>query len=153
MPVRSLILVAAATAMALITLGGGLYEYAVVDSAWPARPDIIMPSRGGLLRRNFWGPVHSLFEILLLISLAVLWFHPTVRVPLLVAFVAHAINRIWSLTDFIPKALAFEQADPDTVTEQAGLRWIRRSKLRLPLELTVSTAMIVALIAAARLAP
>src|ERR671925_496356 len=32
--------IALATALALIRLGGGLYEYRVVDPAWPRRPDI-----------------------------------------------------------------------------------------------------------------
>jgi hypothetical protein len=40
--------VVAATAFALMTLGGGLYEYLVVDPAWPKRPDVIQPARGGI---------------------------------------------------------------------------------------------------------
>ena len=36
----------AASALALISLGGGFYEFRVVDRAWPPRPDLIQPARG-----------------------------------------------------------------------------------------------------------
>jgi hypothetical protein len=58
--------------------------------------------------------------------------------------------RIWSAFDFIPKALAFERADPASITESAARRWSRRSLGRLPLDLVTSGAMLTALIAAAR---
>ena len=72
------------------------------------------------------------------------------RTPLLVALGSHAIMRIWSAFDFIPKALAFERADPASITEAAARRWSRRSLGRLPLDLVTSGAMLTALIAAAR---
>ena len=73
------------------------------------------------------------------------------RTPLLVALASHAIMRIWSGFDFIPKALAFERAEPASVTAEAALAWTRRSRLRLPLDLVTCTAMLWALAAAARL--
>jgi hypothetical protein len=39
---------APASAFALISLGGGLYEFRVVDPAWPCRPELIQPARGGV---------------------------------------------------------------------------------------------------------
>ena len=59
--------------------------------------------------------------------------------------------RLWSAFDFIPKALAFEKADPATVTEGAARRWSRRSLFRLPLDLITCGAMLAALVAASRL--
>jgi hypothetical protein len=37
-------LIALATALAFVSLGGGLYEYLVVDPFWPRRPELIQPA-------------------------------------------------------------------------------------------------------------
>lgn len=144
MPAWSLILLAVSTSLALVSLGGGAYEYLVVDPAWPARPEIIQPGRGGLSRRRFWIPAHTAFELTLLISLVSLWGTP-VRVPLLVALATHGLMRLWSAFDFIPKALAFERADPAAIDAAAARRWSRRSLARLPLDLATCSAMLTAL--------
>ena len=60
----TLVLIAITTLAACITLGGGLYEFLVVDPAWPKRPGIIQ----------------------------------------------------------LPKAVAFEKADPATVDETSAVR-------------------------------
>jgi hypothetical protein len=73
-----------------------------------------------------------------------------VRNFLLVALASHVVMRLWSAFDFIPKALAFERADPSSVTEAAARRWSRRSRWRLPLDLVTCGAMLTALVAAAR---
>lgn len=130
-----LILIAAATLMACVLLGGGLYETLVVDPYWPKRPGIIQARNGGISRRRFWIPAHSVFEALLIVALIVAWDRADVRLALLVALVSHAVMRVWSLLDFVPKAVAFERADPAAVDEAAAVRWTRRSLLRLPLDL------------------
>lgn len=143
--------VALTTALALVTLGGGLYEFSVVDSAWPRRPDLIQPARGGISRKRFWIPAHVAFELMLIVSLIIGWPHTVVRTCLLIALVSHAAMRIWSAFDFIPKALAFERADPSAVTETAAQAWRHRSLFRLPLDLVTSSAVLAAFAAAARL--
>jgi hypothetical protein len=144
-----LLLVALATALALASLGGGLYELLVVDPSWPRRPDIIQPQRGGISRKRFWIPAHTAFELSLIASLIAAWGHPALRAALLVALASHAVMRIWSAFDFIPKALAFERAEPAAVPYEAARRWSRRSKARLPLDLVTCGAMLTALVAAA----
>ncbi len=146
-----LLTVALATALALASVGGGLYEFMVVDPFWPKRPDLIQPSRGGISRKRFWITIHVAFEVLLIAALVWSWLQPAVRSWLLVALASHAIMRIWSGFDFIPKALAFERAEPGTVSEAAARAWTRRSRLRLPLDLVTCGAMLSALVAAARL--
>lgn len=147
----SLALVAGAAGLALASLGGGFYEYLVVDPFWPGRPDLIQPQRGGISRKRFWIPAHTVFEVLLIASLIATWGDPAVRTPLLVALASHAVMRLWSAFDFIPKALAFEKADPETIDAPAARRWSRRSLGRLPLDLVTCAAMLTALVAAARL--
>ena len=147
----TLLIVALATSLALISLGGGLYEFSVVDPAWPRRPDLIQPDRGGIDRKWFWIPSHVAFELLLVLTLVMAWSHPEARSWLWVAFASHAIMRVWSGVDFIPKALAFERAEPATLSEDAARRWTRRSRLRMPLDLVTCGAMLAALVHVARL--
>ena len=82
--------------------------------------------------------------MLLIITLVVAW-GSAARMGLLVALVSHAVMRVWSLVGFVPKAVAFEKADPATVDEAAAVRWTRRSLLRLPLHLMTCAAMLAAL--------
>jgi len=147
----SLLAIALAGSLALISVGGGLYEFLVVDPFWPRRPDLIQPDRGGISRRRFWIPAHVAFELLLILALVVSWSLPDVRFWLLVALASHATMRLWSAFDFIPKALAFERADPSTIGEDAARAWTRRSRLRLPLDLVTCGAMLAAFAAAVRL--
>ena len=141
----TLVLIAVTTLAACATLGGGLYEFLVVDPFWPKRPGIIQARNGGVSRARCGVPAHATFEVLLIVTLVVAWSHADVRGALLVALVSHALMRVWSLVDFVPKAVAFEKADPATVDEAAAVRWTRRSLLRLPLELITCGAMLVAL--------
>lgn len=141
----TLILIAAATLTACALLGGGLYETIVVDPAWPKRPGIVQAHNGGLSRRRFWIPAHSAFEVLVILSLIAAWDDAGVRLPLLIALASHAVMRVWSLIDLVPKAVAFEKTDPAAVDEAAAVRWTRRSLLRLPLDVITCVAMLTAL--------
>ena len=148
-----LVMVTLVAALALISLGGGLYEYLVVDPAWPRRPEIIQPQRGGISRKRFWIPAHSAFELVLIVTLIAGWTVAAVRTPLLVALGAHAVMRGWSAFDFIPKALAFERADRATIDERSARRWTRRSMGRLPIDLIVCAAAVCAVVACVRVTP
>ena len=141
----TLVLIAITTLAACATLGGGLYEYLVIDPYWPKRPGIIQSRNGGVSRARFWIPAHVVFEVLLIVSLIAAWNDAGVRAALLVALVSHAAMRMWSLVDFVPKALAFEKTDPAKIDEAAAVRWTRRSLLRLPLDVLTCAAMLAAL--------
>ena len=141
----TLVLIAITTLAACATLGGGLYEYVVIDPSWPKRPGIIQSRNGGVSRARFWIPAHVVFEVLLVVSLIAAWNDAGVRAALLVALVSHAAMRMWSLVDFVPKALAFEKTDPAKIDEAAAVRWTRRSLLRLPLDVLTCAAMLAAL--------
>ena len=140
--------IAIACALALASLGGGLYEFSVVDPAWPRRPELIQPARGGVSRKRFWIPAHVAFELALVAALVLAWPQPPVRAWLLVALASHALMRTWSAFDFIPKALAFERAIQ--VDEAAARAWTRRSRWRMPLDLLTCAAMLGALIEASQ---
>lgn len=137
-------------ALALIRLGGGLYEYRVIDPAWPARPDLIQPQRGGVSRRRFWIAAHVAFELSLIIALVATWSESSIRTWLLLGLASHVAMRVWSAFDFIPKALAFERLETSELDESAARRWTRRSLLRLPLDLMTCGTMLAALVTAAR---
>lgn len=148
----TLLLIAATTLLACALLGGGLYEILVIDPAWPKRPGIIQAHNGGISRRRFWIPAHTVFEVLLIITLIVAWSDADVRLALLIALTSHVVMRVWSLLDFVPKALAFEKADPVDVDETVARSWTRRSLLRLPLDIVTCLAMLTALLTAAAVA-
>ena len=141
----------AAQCFALMIVGGGFYEVLVVDPAWPKRPDLIQPDRGGISRRRFWMPVHTLFELSVISALVASWPMPEVRAWLWVALISHAVARVWSFVDFIPKAIAFERAEPGAITEASARKWTGRSVFRLPIELVSCGAMIVAVVRMARM--
>ena len=145
-----LVIVALAAALASACVGGSLYEFTVVDPFWPKRPDLVQPVRGGISRKRFWISIHVAFEVTLIAALVVAWSQSAVRDALLVGLASHAVMRLWSSFDFIPKALAFEKADPATVSEAAARAWTRRSRLRLPLDLVTCGALLTAFAAAAR---
>jgi hypothetical protein len=147
-----LIIMAVAAALASASVGGGLYEFSVVDPFWPKRPDLVQPARGGISRKRFWIAIHVAFEIVLIAALVSAWSQPAVRTCLLVALASHAVMRLWSAFDFIPKALAFEKAEPGTISEAAARAWTVRSRLRLPLDLVTCGALLWALVVAARTA-
>lgn len=146
-----LVLTALVAALACASVGGGLYEFSVVDPAWPRRPDVVQPRLGGISRKRFWIPMHVVFELTLLATLVAVWSSPAVRTCLWVVLASHSVMRIWSAFDFIPKALAFERAEPGGITEEEARRWIRRSRWRLPLDLVTCGAALAAFAAAARL--
>ena len=104
-------------------MGGGLYEFSVVDPFWPKPLDLVQPSRGGISRKRFWIAIHVAFEVVLIAALVSAWSQPAVRTCLLVALASHAVMRLWSAVDFIPKALAFEKSEPGAVSEAAARAW------------------------------
>jgi hypothetical protein len=138
----SLLLIAFAAALALISLGGAFYELSVVDPFWPRRPDLVQPAAGGISRRRFWIPAHVAFELLLIASLIVFWPEHDIRTRLLTGAASYAVMRLWSAFDFIPRALAFERAAPESITESAARAWTRRSHIRLSLDLVTCAALL-----------
>ena len=141
----------AAECFALMLAGGGFYEVLVVDPVWPKRPELIQADRGGISRKRFWIPVHTAFELSVISALVAAWPAPAVRGWLWVALISHAVARVWSLLDFIPKALAFERADPRSIAEASARKWTHRSVFRLPLELVSCGATIAAFARLARM--
>lgn len=143
-------LVALAAMLRFISIGGAIYEVVLVDRAWPGRPDIIRPADGGISRAHFWIPAHLAFELVLIAAIVSVWSSPTVRWPLVAALIVHGIMRAWSAARFIPEALRFERNDP-ALGQADAKRWVRESRLRLPLDLCAGIALLYGLIAAARI--
>src|ERR1700733_4022753 len=90
-----------AMVLGAIGLGGGIYETLLVDRVSPGNPAIIQPSRGGINRGLFWAPVHTLYELALLLSAWVVWRDNTARDWIIVANAAHVFTRGVSFAYFI----------------------------------------------------
>jgi hypothetical protein len=119
-----------ALVLGAVTLGGGFYETLLVDRVWPRTPAIIQPRRGGIDRKLFWGPVHGLFELTLLLALWLCWASPAARPWVIAAFALHLASRAWSFAYFIPAALKFERGEATGPTPEA-VRWVGLSRWRL----------------------
>jgi hypothetical protein len=139
-----------AASLALISLGGGLFEYRVIDPAWPTNPTLIQPRNGGVDRKRFWIPAHIMFELTLISALVLAWGTADVRFWLLIGLASHFVMRLWSALYFIPKALAFEKSEPKEMSLADAKRWTRRSLARLPLDLVTCMSMLAAFAAACR---
>ena len=118
-----------------IGVGGGVYETLIVDPLWLENLAIIQPLRGGLDRKRFWIPIHSLYEVALLVGVWSSWNEAGSRSWLLGAVAAHVAARAWSFAYFIPNALRFEKLSELTAHEITLARqWIRLSRWRPILE-------------------
>ncbi len=123
-----------ALVLGTVGLGGGIYETLLVDRVWPNNLAIIQPRRGGLDRKRFWIPIHTLYETALLVSLWALW-NTHARSWIVAALVAHFVSRAWSFAYFIPKALRFEQLNELTDLQlHLARQWTKLSPCRLILE-------------------
>ena len=136
-----------AAVLGAIMLGGGIYETLLVDRVWPDRPAVIQPERGGIDRKLFWMPAHTLYELALFITLWTLWSVNDVRWWTAAALLVHFAARAWSMAYFIPRALRFEKLG-DLTEEQRheARRWTRLSRFRTALELVSIIALCVAIL-------
>ena len=135
-----LVELAALSAMVLggIGLGGGIYETLLIDRVWPENTAIVQPNRGGINRKLFWAPIHTLYELALAVAAWLAWNAGKERSWIVAALIAHLAARAWSFAYFIPNALWFEKSG-DLTKEQKRLarRWTRLSRYR-PLLQTIS---------------
>ncbi|MCZ7448583.1 hypothetical protein O8B93_13415 [Agrobacterium rhizogenes] len=139
--------VAIAGILGAIGLGGGIYETLLVDRVWPSQPVLIQPERGGINRKLFWGPIHGLFEVALLLAVWLTWAHPAIRIWIWLALAVHLAARIWSFAYFIPMALRFETevAGEAKTASKAAMKWVRLSRWRLPIEFLATLFLFIAL--------
>ena len=146
-----LIIVAVAAALACASVGGGLYEFSVVDPFWPKRPDLVQPARGGISRKRFWIAIHVAFEVAAdrgpgLVLVAARRAHlpaggagePCRHAPV-VGLRLH------------PQGAGLREGRARDDQRSGGARLDGRSRLRLPLDLVTCGAMLWALVLAARL--
>jgi hypothetical protein len=130
-----------------IGLGGGIYETLIVDRVWPGNLAIIQPSRGGLDRKRFWIPIHTLYEVALVASAWTSWSNTHARYWIIVALVAHFVSRAWSFAYFIPQALRFEKLTELNDSDlQLARRWTRLSWRRGGLEAVSVISLSVAIL-------
>jgi hypothetical protein len=135
----------AASIAMIIAIAGGLYEFSVLDPAWPDRLDLIQPARGGVNRKVFWIPLHAVLTLLLPLALWASWRTRPARNAVLLAIASYAVMRAWTGIYFVPAALRFEEAAEVTpaLLEEAR-RWAQLSMLRAPLDVATAAALWIA---------
>jgi hypothetical protein len=136
-----------AVILGAIMLGGGVYETLLVDRVWPDNPAVIQPSRGGLDRKLFWMPAHTLYELALFLTLWMVWSVTAARWWTVAALVVHFAARAWSMIYFIPRAMRFEKLGNLTEEQRDDARrWISLSRCRPALEAASIIALCMAIL-------
>ncbi|WP_407159396.1 hypothetical protein [Bradyrhizobium sp. STM 3557] len=130
-----------------IALGGGLYETILIDRSWPRMPEMIQPQRGGINRGMFWGPVHGLFEVTLLVALWLAWTALQARPWIIAALVVHFATRVWSFIYFIPLAIKFQNVDTaNQPHNEKKYQWVKLSRWRVLLGAGVLLMLAIAIV-------
>lgn len=136
-----------ASLLGAVMLGGGIYETLLVDRAWPDNPAVIQPARGGIDRKLFWMPAHTLYELALFLTLWMVWSVSEARWWTVAALIVHFAARAWSMIYFIPRALRFEGLGDLTETQRLeARRWTRLSRCRPLLEAVSIIALCLAIV-------
>lgn len=130
-----------------IGVGGGLYETILIDRSWPRMPELIQPQRGGINRAMFWGPVHILFEVTLLVALWLAWAVVQARPWIIAALIVHVATRVWSFFYFIPLAIKFQNIDPASQPHnEKKYQWVKWSRWRVLLGGAVLLMLTIAIV-------
>jgi hypothetical protein len=132
----------ALTVSAFLT-GGGLYEQAVLDTAWPRKPSIVRPAEGGANRKFFWVPANIVAAVALLLAVWSAWPVAAARYAALAALGLFAVINAVTISYFAPRVLRVEKESvpPDDLSSYC---WTRLSRLRSPLSLGMNAALAVA---------
>jgi hypothetical protein len=138
------ILIVALVVSGMMT-GAGLYEQSVLDTAWPARPDLVRPSEGGVNRKHFWVPGNVVAIAALLAAAGAAWPIPKARYAVLAALGLFALINLVTVSYFGPAVLRVERVAPPR-DDPASSAWVQRSRWRTPLALAVNAAMALALL-------
>jgi hypothetical protein len=95
----------------LIT-GASLWETVVFVPVWASGNPAtltVLEGNAGLDSTILWLVVHSLFEIILLLTLVFNWKTKSRRAPLLLLGILYAVIRIWTVLYFAPSFLDFQK--------------------------------------------
>jgi len=110
-------------------------------------PEIIQPQRGGINRAMFWAPVHTTFEITLLVALWLAWSATAVRPWIIAALAVHVATRVWSFAYFIPLAIKFQNVDAASQpSEEKKHQWVKLSRWRVLLGCAVLLMLATAIV-------
>jgi hypothetical protein len=117
--------------------GASLWETAVFVPVWASGNSatlITLGSRTGIDSAFLWVSVHSLFEVISLLTLVFNWRLQSRRNALLVIFALYAVIRLWTIVYFAPSFLKFQKlaSDPTLTTTliEATIRWKRLNYVR-----------------------
>lgn len=129
--------------------GAGLFETLVLVPAWTAAPPASLHFfRGpyGLDLKAFWIGMHSVHEIIFILSIVFNWGIRRRRYALLALFGIHMAIRVWTVMYFAPAIMWFQEI-PESGAVDAALQakaamWRNLNLLRTGLFVAVNLALI-----------
>jgi hypothetical protein len=123
--------------------GAGIYEQAVLDTAWPGKPSIVRPVDGGANRKHFWVPANLIAIFIVILSVLASWPVALARDATLVAAGLFGAINLVTVAYFGPAVLRVEKSAPPP-NDPKSLAWVRRSRWRTPLSIAVNVALDIA---------
>jgi len=125
--------------------GAGVYEQAVLDRAWPARPDIVRPADGGADRKRYWVPANMLAVVAMIAAIWAAWPVPPARSWVLRAAVCSLVINVATVGYFAPRVLRVER-DGIAPNDPRSTRWVSLSRWRTPVAIVLDFCLIVAVL-------
>ncbi len=101
-----------ATAAYFLMNGAQIFETFVLVPKWTAHPPqtlALLTDPNGTSLKTFWIVLHSLHEVIFVITIYFCWKIGPVRNSLLLLFALHFAVRIWTLLYFAPNIISFQQ--------------------------------------------
>jgi len=125
--------------------GAGVYEQAVLDPAWPARPDLVRPTDGGADRKRYWVPANILAVVAMIAAIFAAWPVPSARSWVLGAAVCSLVINVATVSYFAPRVLRVER-DGVAPNDPHSTRWVALSRWRTPVAIASDFCLIVAVL-------
>jgi hypothetical protein len=129
--------------------GAQIFETAVFIPKWAGSPPdslTLLANRCGMSLKSFWTIVHSIHEVIFIITIVLCWKVVPVRNVLVMLFAAHFAVRVWTLVYFVPNILHFQQLfETSAITEGLKERirlWEKLNFVRVALYIGVSVCMV-----------
>jgi hypothetical protein len=121
--------------------GAGLYEQAVLDPAWPAKPGLVRPLEGGVSRKRYWVPANSVALLAMAAAIWAAWPQESAQSWALAAAACSLVVNISTISYFAPQVLRVER-DGVAPNDASSLRWVALSRLRTPFAFALNLCLI-----------
>lgn len=120
--------------------GAGLYEQAVIDPSWPAKPELVRPLQGGVSRKRYWVPANIVAVLAIVAAIWAAWPRGLARNWAIVAAACSFVVNLLTISYFAPRVLRVERYGVPA-NHASSIRWVALSRLRTPIALALAVCL------------